>query len=98
MVVQNQVAGIWCVLPSVRRDRTGVRPNGLDTLTMSHPYTIHVSEVVVRLTRCPMTDDVELWDRDTERVEGLDVGSRCKAIVGEALSKTPLPLTADVEC
>lgn len=43
-----------------------MRPNGLDSLSMRHPYTIHVRKVEGRLTRRSMADDMKLWNCDTE--------------------------------
>ena len=66
MIIQDQMAGSWSVLPGPSRERCGMGPNGLNGLAMSHPYAIHVEEIEPCLARRSVADDVELGNRDTE--------------------------------
>ena len=71
-------------------------PDCLNGLTVSHPDAIHVCEIEVGLAGRPMASDVELRNRDTERVEGLDIKRRHGSAVGETVIKIFRPLTTDV--
>ena len=73
MVVQNQVAGARSILPRPSCERGGMRPEGLNTLSVRHSYAIHVVKVEFCLTRRSVANDVEFRDRDTEGVEGIDI-------------------------
>ena len=73
-----------------------MRPDRFDTFSVGHPNTIHVGKVKVCLTRYTVSNDVELWNCGTERIEGLDVERRAGAIFGETKAKIFSPLTADV--
>ena len=61
-----------------------MRPDRLDTFSVRHPHTVHVGKVESRLTRCPMTDDVEFWNRDAKGLERPDLEQRCGDIIQEA--------------
>jgi hypothetical protein len=73
-----------------------MRPDGLNALSVRHSYTIHVVEVEFRLTRRSVANDVELWNRDTEGLEGVYVERGRRNVVREALTQILTPLTTDV--
>ena len=66
MVVQNQMASGWSVLPGPSGERCGMGPDCLDALSVGHPNAIHVSEIVACLARRSVTNDMELGNSDTE--------------------------------
>ena len=70
------MAGGWSVLPRPGRKGRGVGPYGLNAFTVSHPNAVHIHEVELCLTLRPMAYDMKLGDRDTERVEGIDIDGR----------------------
>lgn len=59
-------------------------PDGLNALSVCHPNAIHIGEVKLCLTWCSVANEVEFWDRNTERLERLDIEGWCGAIVSEA--------------
>ena len=73
-----------------------MRPDGLNTLPMSHSDTVHVGEVKFCLAQSSMADDVELGNCDTERVEGLDVNGANTRVFQEAIGQVLPPLAANV--
>ena len=63
---------------------------------MRHPHAAHISEVERRLTCCPVAGDVELRNRNAERLEGLNLEQGRGGVFHEALRQILAPLATDV--